>query len=75
MDLFRIALRVAGYDFKTKMKLNVLVIQELARLSGLEDTNTVAELIADSPIHNEIQALANVISDEAEKMKPSAEAK
>jgi hypothetical protein len=67
--LYSIALRVAGYDFKAKMKINALVIQEIARVSGVEDMNAIAGLIAESPIHDGIQALADSITEEAEKIK------
>ncbi len=68
MDLQAIALRVAKYDFKTKMKINALVITELARESGL-DENDVAMAIMESGVHRQIQDLADAIGEEAEKLK------
>lgn len=68
MNLLKIAARVAAYDFKTKMKINALVIEEIGRGSGIDDLNIVAEYIADSPVHAAIQQLADAIHDEAAKI-------
>lgn len=68
MDLVKIAARVAAYDFKTKMRINALVIEEIGRLANVPDLNAVAEHIADSPVHAAIQSLADAVSDEASKM-------
>lgn len=68
MDLVRIAARVAAYDFRTKMRINALVIEEVGRLANVPDLNAVAEHIADSPVHVAIQSLADAVSDEAAKM-------
>lgn len=66
----------ANYDFKSKMKVNALVISEIARLAlGDEDSssfNTVAEAIEKSPIHDEIAKLAEMISSEANKIRTAA---
>ncbi len=68
MDLHAMAARVAGYDFKTKMKINALVISELARETGLEE-NDVAMAIMESGVHKRIQELADAIGEEADRMK------
>ncbi len=71
MDLHAMAVRVAGYDFKTKMKINALVISELAQETGLGE-NDVAVAIMESGVHKQIQELADAIGDEAEKLKKAA---
>jgi hypothetical protein len=68
MDLQAMAVRIAGYDFKTKMKINALVISELAQETGLGE-NDVAVAIMESGVHKQIQELADAIGDEAEKLK------
>lgn len=68
MDLVRIAARVAAYDFRTKMRINALVIEEVGRLANVSDLNAVAEHIADSPVHAAIQSLADAVSAEASKV-------
>jgi len=68
LDLVRIAARVAAYDFKTKMKINALVIEEIGRTSGVQDLNAVADAIAESPVHGAIQALADAVHDESQKI-------
>lgn len=68
IDLLRITARVAAYDFKTKMKINMLAIEEIGRAAGVDDLNAVAEHIADSPVHGAIQGLADAIADEATKI-------
>lgn len=68
MDLLRIAARVAAYDFKVKMKINALAIEEIGRASGVSDLNAVAEHIMESPVHAAVQALADAIHDEASKI-------
>ncbi len=67
--LLRIAARVAAeYDFRTKAKINALVITEVGRLSGVEDLNAVSEGLLDSPVHQSIQALAEAVKDAAESL-------
>jgi hypothetical protein len=68
--ILRIALKVAGYDFKAKMKINALVLEEMSRLTGI-DIDMVAGQIAESPVHEHIQSLADSISEEAENLKRS----
>jgi hypothetical protein len=68
IDLVRIAARVAAYDFKTKMKINMLAIEEIGRAANVSDLNAVAEAIADSPVHGAIQGLADAIAAEAKKI-------
>lgn len=68
--MHKIASRLAGYDFRTKMEINALVLKELGRVIGKDsDLNVVAEAIADSPIHLLIQQLADAIDEEANKIK------
>ena len=73
MNLFRIAFRIAAYDFRTKAMINALVIQAIAREAGLnpedDSMNDVAIALADSPVHGMIQSLADAIHSEAEKVK------
>ena len=58
------------YDFKTKMKINKLVIEEIARESGFEkDLKSIAIGLVDSPIHSLVQELADSIHQEAERLK------
>lgn len=68
LDLLKLTARVAAYDFKTKMRINALAIEEIGRTSNVSDLNAVAEHIADSPVHGAIQALADAIADEAAKI-------
>lgn len=68
LDLLRIAARVAAYDFKTKMKINALAIEEIGRAAGVSDLDAVAVHIMESPVHGAIQALADAIHDEASKI-------
>jgi len=68
MNLYRIAARVAAYDFKTKMKINMLAIEEIARAVGTDDHDAVALHIMESPVHGAVQALADAIHDEASKI-------
>lgn len=68
LDLVRIAARVAAYDFKTKMKINMLAIEEIGRAANVPDLNAVAEAIADSPVHGAVQGLADAIAAEATKI-------
>lgn len=69
MDLVAMSSRVAdGYDFRTKMKINVTVISELARESGMSE-NEVAEAISGSSIHEDIQRLADSVHSEAERLR------
>jgi hypothetical protein len=68
LDLHRIAARVAAYDFKTKMKINMLAIEEISRAVGTDDHDAVAAHIMESPVHGAIQALADAIHDEAAKV-------
>jgi hypothetical protein len=73
MDIFAIASRIAasGYDFRTKMRINALVLEEIAREAGLDLTemNDVATGISESDIHGLIQQLANTVHEEAERLK------
>lgn len=64
------AVRIAeGYDFRTKMKINAIVIKELARETGMSE-NDVAAAISESPVlHEEIQKLADAVHSEAERIK------
>ncbi len=68
LDLVKIAARVAAYDFKTKVKINALAIEEIGRAANVSDLNAVAEAILESPVHDAIQNLANAIADEAAKL-------
>jgi hypothetical protein len=69
VDLKAMAHRVAGYDFKTKVMINRLVLEEIKREAGLDSTNTVAQAIMDSQIHDAIQQLADAIHDEADRIR------
>jgi hypothetical protein len=56
-----------NYFFDTKMRINELVIKELAKKTGL-DYLRIMEQILESPIHNKIQELAEEIKLEADKL-------
>ncbi len=72
MDFAMIASKLASeYDFQTKMKINKLVLEEVAREAGVDRSqlNGVAFELAESPIHNQVQDLANSINAEASRIK------
>ena len=67
-DLYKKA--AEEYFFDTKMKINELVIRELAKKTGREPLN-VMENIMESPIHTRIQMLAEAIKEEVDKLSAS----
>lgn len=69
MDFRAMAYRVARYDFKTKIMIDRLVLEEIKREAGLDSTNAAAQAIMDSQIHSTIQQLADAIHDEADKIR------
>jgi SOS-response transcriptional repressor LexA len=69
MNLYKIAFIIAGnYDFQTKMKINQLVIEELAKETGINNSTDIMKKLLESPIHSYIQALAEAIKEEADKI-------
>lgn len=62
------AARLAGYDFQTKMRINMLVIESVAKGAGISE-NDAAAAIAESPVHGKVQELADAIQAEAERLK------
>jgi len=71
MDIQAMASRVAGYDSKTKMKINAPVISELSRETGLGE-NDMAVAIMESGVHRQTQELADAVHEEAEKLRQQA---
>jgi hypothetical protein len=69
VDFKAMANRVAGYDFKTKIMINRLVLEEIKREAGLDSTNAAAQAIMDSQIHDAIQQLADAIHNEADRIR------
>lgn len=67
MDIMTISKRIAAsYDFKTKMKLNAVAIEELARALDSDDLNSAAESLSPET-HKLIQALADSIAKDSKK--------
>ena len=73
MDLHRIARRVAKYDFRTKAKLNAFILNEVAKqVVGHEpnddDYNKISEAMLESPLHQDINLMAEDIASEVDRI-------